>query len=63
MIVLNDFYLPATRFLGFSQAEDYVVISRQASLKRWLFYRNDKNAGECINTFFPQKGLKGKERL
>lgn len=55
MIVLNDFYLPATRFLELSQAEDYVVISRQASLERWLFYRNDKNAGECINSFLPQK--------
>ena len=31
-IILKDFYLPATRFLGFSQADYYIVISRQAYL-------------------------------
>lgn len=33
-IILDDFYLPDTRLLGFSQAEYYIVTSRQASLKQ-----------------------------
>lgn len=33
-IILNDFYLPDTRLLWFSQAEYYIVVSRQASLKQ-----------------------------
>lgn len=52
-IILNDFYLPDTTFLGFSQAKYYIVISRQASLKQWLFCRNDKDAEEHINSLIP----------
>lgn len=59
-IILNDFYLPATRFLGFSQADYYIVIPKQASLKRWLFCRNDKDAGESINSFISQRDYKAR---
>jgi len=59
-IILNDFYLPATRFLGFSQAEYYIVISRQASLKWQLFCRSNRHAGEYLNSFIPQKDYKAR---
>lgn len=42
-------------FLGFSQAKYYIVISRQASLKQWLFCRNNKDAGEYINSLIPRR--------